>query len=501
MRSLLDDSRVALIRGEPRYANIPPYAPSEAMPEWPGLKIGCEDNPAYRAVRSLLHAWGCDPANWNTAAWNPLGEFIKPGDKVVVKPNLVCHRNHGERLFGITDTTGLVTQGSVIRVVLDYAAKALAGRGTIIIGDCPLQGSNWNGLLKLVGLVELSEYAKRQFPGIEVIVRDYRLGRAEVINDQVRQRVVDESTRHEYLELDLGTDSLLVPLMENGYEFGVSQYPRYRMRDAHTPTVNKYVMHRDFVEADVMINLPKMKSHMKAGITCALKNFVGINGHKDYLPHFRFGSPKDGGDEYPDGSWLWHLGWYFAHKDWELEAGKRKSFYRSLARLCTRTQRFFGADPSAAGMSGGGWYGNDTLWRTVLDVNRAYLYFDREKKLMGETPSKQIRYLAILDGLVGGHKESPLSPSPVPCGFMLAAQNPLALDTVAAALMGLDWRKLKPIERGYSIDHRPLANFSADKIEIAGNTGAASVQEIYDQGLYMPFEASYGYRGHVEYQP
>ncbi|GEM_PF-5703185 len=30
-----------------------------------------------------------------------------------------------------------------------------------------------------------------------------------------------------------------------------------------------------------------MNSHMKAEITCALKNFVGINGHKDYLPHFR----------------------------------------------------------------------------------------------------------------------------------------------------------------------------------------------------------------------
>jgi len=500
MPSLLDDSRVVLIRAEPRYAQNPPYPPSEAWPEWPGMAPGGEDNPAYRAIRELLHSWGCDSANWNTPDWNPLREFIKPGDKVILKPNLVCHRNQGERLFGITDTTSLVTQGSVIRAVLDYAAKALQGAGTIIVGDCPLQGSNWNGILQLVGLREIADYAQRQFPGVEIIVRDYRLGKAQVAIGYVQKRIVDESTLDEYLELDLGADSLLVPLMTPGYEFGVSQYPRQRMRAAHTPTVNKYLMHRDFVEADVMINLPKMKSHMKAGITCALKNFVGINGHKDYLPHFRFGSPKDGGDEYPDGNWLWHLGWYFAHKDWDLEAGMRKSFFQSLSRACTRLQRMMGADPAAGGMSGGGWHGNDTLWRTILDVNRAYLYYDRQAKSMGQTISKQTRYLAILDGLVGGHKESPLSPTPVSCGFMLGAQNPLALDTVAAALMGLDWRKLKPIERGYQLSERPLASFSPEGIEIVGNTELNRVQEIYDQRVYVPFEASYGYRGHVEYQ-
>jgi len=499
--NLIDDRRVAVVRGEPRYASTPPYAPSEAYPEWPGQAIGTEDNPVYRALRELFHAWGCDVANWNTPDWNPLAEFIKPGDKVIIKPNLVCHSNQGSRLYGITDTTGLVTQGSVIRAVFDYAAKALAGSGTIIVGDCPLQGSNWKGIVKLVGFEELLDYAKSSFPGLTTIIRDYRLARANVSDGQVRERVVDESALAEYRELDLGSDSLLVPLMDPGYEFGVSQYPKYRMRAAHTPTTNKYVIHRDFVEAAVMINLPKMKSHMKAGITCALKNFVGINGHKDYLPHFRFGSPKDGGDEYPDGNWLWHLGWYFAHQDWELEAGKRKTIFRNLSRVCTRLQRWFGADPAQAAMSGGGWYGNDTLWRTVLDVNRAFLYYDREQKRMGETPSTQIRYLAILDGLVGGHRESPLSPTPVNSGLLMAAQNPLALDTVAAALMGLDWRKLKQIHEGYGIASRPLVTYSTADIVLTGNLGVARVEEIYQEKCYLPFDASYGFRGHVEYQP
>ena len=32
-------------------------------------------------------------------------------------------------------------------------------------------------------------------------------------------------------------------------------------------------------------SLPKLKTHKKAGITCALKNLIGINGNKEYLPH------------------------------------------------------------------------------------------------------------------------------------------------------------------------------------------------------------------------
>ncbi len=500
MQSFIEDPRVAVVREASRYPSDAPYAPSEAMPEWPGMALGTEDNSAYRAVRQLLLTWGCDKENQNTPAWNPLGDFVKPGNKVILKPNFVCHRNQGERLYGITDTLGLVTHGSVVRVVVDYVAKALNGSGTIVIGDCPLQGTNWPALVKLVGLQELVEYAQKNFPGIQVVARDYRLGRAHVVNDVVKQRVVDESNLEEYVELDLQSDSLLLPLMSNGYEFGVSQYAKHRMRAAHTPLVNKYLIHRDFVTADVMINLPKMKSHMKAGITCALKNFVGINGHKDYLPHFRFGSPSQGGDEYPDGNWLWHLGWYFAHRDWEMETGWNKYLFGRMSSLCHQFQRRLGADPAKAAMNGGGWHGNDTLWRTILDVNRAFFYYDRETKGMGQQPSKQIRYLAILDGLVGGHKESPLSPTPLNAGFMLAAQNPLALDTVAAALMGLDWRLLRQLAKGFDIASRPLVTYAPEQIEILGNLGIQRVQEIYDQELFKRFEASYGYRGHVEYQ-
>lgn len=51
------------------------------------------------------------------------------------------------------------------------------------------------------------------------------------------------------------------------------------------------------MDADVIINVPKPKTHRIAGMTAALKNFVGINVRKEYLPHHTMGDHSTGGDE------------------------------------------------------------------------------------------------------------------------------------------------------------------------------------------------------------
>ncbi len=98
--------------------------------------------------------------------------------------------------FGITDTLSLVTHGSVIRTVLDYAAKALKGSGTITIGDCPIQGTKWDQVVKLVGLDQLVDYAKASYPGIQFILRDYRLARAVTSDGKRNPASRDESAKH-----------------------------------------------------------------------------------------------------------------------------------------------------------------------------------------------------------------------------------------------------------------------------------------------------------------
>jgi len=57
-----------------------------------------------------------DRYNYNTAKWNSFKELIKTGDVVVLKPNMVMHKN-GNKQF---TTDCLITHGSIIRAILDY---------------------------------------------------------------------------------------------------------------------------------------------------------------------------------------------------------------------------------------------------------------------------------------------------------------------------------------------------------------------------------------------
>jgi hypothetical protein len=52
--------------------------------------------------------------------------------------------------------------------------------------------------------------------------------------------------------------------------------------------------------ADVFINLHKMNVHKKTGVTLNLKNLVGINVDKNWLPHHSEGYPRNGGDQFLD---------------------------------------------------------------------------------------------------------------------------------------------------------------------------------------------------------
>ena len=52
-----------------------------------------EHNQVYEAVREALHIYQMDNDNYGTDSWNPLGELIKLGDNVIIKPNLVMDYN------------------------------------------------------------------------------------------------------------------------------------------------------------------------------------------------------------------------------------------------------------------------------------------------------------------------------------------------------------------------------------------------------------------------
>jgi uncharacterized protein (DUF362 family) len=497
MSSSPEDPVVALVREDPMYPSAPPFDPSEQYPEWPDACVGGEDNAAYRGVRAALHALGLDQARFGTPQWNPFGDIVRPGDHVLLKPNFVSHRNLLDPVRGDTDC--LVTHGSVIRAVLDYTAKALNGRGTITIADCPIQSTDWDALLGVVGVPEIVGAVRRAFPAIPIEVIDCRLGVSTVRAGGAVERS-ERTNDAAAVELELGSDSLLVPITRAGHDFGVTHYGRRRMRAAHTPTRHAYLIGRRFLECDVFLNLPKLKSHQKAGVTCALKNLVGINAHKDYLPHFRFGSPSGGGDEYPDGNWFWHVLWWLRHQEWERDRGRRKQLWAFLARAATALLPVLAGRPRAAtSLGGGGWHGNDTLWRTVLDINRL-LFHRAARRGVPAGASPGLRYLAIVDGLIGGDRESPLFPSRVASGVILAGRNPVAVDVVAATVMGFDWHRIPQLREAFSIPTLPLAVFEPDEIRVRSNGGEAPLVDVMREN-FVPFVPSFGYRGHIERAP
>src|SRR6266446_4656454 len=88
-------TRVAVLRSDTtEYAAKAPFHPAAAFPELAraGLMLGVDaSNGVYGAVRDMLALLRLDQGNLNTPGWNPLGTYIRRGDKVVIKPNFVLH--------------------------------------------------------------------------------------------------------------------------------------------------------------------------------------------------------------------------------------------------------------------------------------------------------------------------------------------------------------------------------------------------------------------------
>lgn len=131
--------KVGIIRDDQiDYCREAPFHPGEKYPEYPFGHTG-GDNSCYAGVRELFRLMRMDEANFGRASWNPLGEIIRPGDHVFIKPNFVRHYNH---VGGIEP---LITQGSVIRAVLDYVHIATKDSGLITIGDSPYLDAGYYG--------------------------------------------------------------------------------------------------------------------------------------------------------------------------------------------------------------------------------------------------------------------------------------------------------------------------------------------------------------------
>ncbi len=248
----------------------------------------------------------------------------------------------------------------------------------------------------------------------------------------------------------LGSDSFLADVDEFSKNFRVTKYDPQVMNAHHAAGHHEYLIAGTVLNSDVVINLPKLKTHRKAGLTCCLKNIVGINGSKDYLPHHRVGAPVDGGDEYPSRC-LWKKLGSKLYDAIESHPGRGTNRVRfALLRACRRLARLNNADPHYEGS----WHGNDTIWRTVLDLNHL-LTFARKDGTVAPSPQRQI--FNIVDAAIVGGGEGPLRPDPVNAGLVLAGRESALVDAFAARLVGFDPEKIPTIRHG-------LAHLPADAV-------------------------------------
>jgi uncharacterized protein (DUF362 family) len=381
-----------------------------------------------------------------------LGSVVPPGASVLMKPNWVYHRNEAQ-----AGLECLNTHPSFILAALRAVAACRPSR--ILIGDSPIQGCELDWIAG-PGFAEAAQRAAGEIP-VELV--DFR--RVRVPTGGLREgRVGTGRGDDRYVLFDLGSESLLEPISVPEGRFRVTMYDPSLMRRSHGPGRHQYLLCREAFEADVFINLPKLKTHRKAGVTIALKNLVGINGNKDYLPHHRIGGSWSGGDCYAGLDPVRRAAEYFLDRANGAAGTPEYERWRRRAQRMISIQRRLGRPTDLEG----GWHGNDTCWRMALDLNRLLLHGRADGTI---APAPQRRIISIVDAVVAGQAEGPLAPEPLPLGCVLAGDDSPAIDWMGASLLGLDPAKISLVRESFGTMAYPLTSLRSDEIRAAWRQG------------------------------
>jgi hypothetical protein len=327
--------------------------------------------------------------------------------------------------------------------------------------------------------------------GLPVGARDLRLFVAE---QNLLGRVTSVEQRDDAgqaVEIDLSDESLLAQLAGSPRpRFRVADYDPRRTEAFHADGSHRYVIHREVLEANVIVSLSKLKTHEKVGVTCGLKGFVGAVAHKDCLAHHRFGSPAGGGDEYPSA-------WGFLQplsrfQDW-LGTCPHGARYRAPLEIGDRSLRRLLRRLGA--IQGGAWSGNDTCWRMALDLARILHHADRDGILHG-TPQRV--HLSLIDGVVAGEGEGPLAPTPVRSGVLLFGDDVVRTDRAACRLMGFDPARIPLVARASAPMRFGVAPRAAGEVVFDGRTLPESALAPV---AGRPFEPPRGWRDQLGARP
>lgn len=415
---------------------------------------------------------------------------IKPGMKVVLKPNLVQQSRDQD-----DDWDYVVTHPVVISAVMDAVLEKLAGNGEIVIADAPMTPTRFGELLAHYPVLEWKK--KNREKGIKFSIIDLRdeewfnapngiiLKALPLPGDPMGKLIYDlQDDASEFYNKSSGSQ---------GY-YG-ADYDIKETNDAHNGHNNKYSVSKTVMTADFFINIPKLKTHKKAGITCCLKNLVGINTNKNFLPHHTSGTPNQGGDQFSNSD---------IHRNIEssitVTAKKVVNRFKFLTPILVPLKnlaiKIWGDNKKTP--RSGGWYGNDTLWRTILDLNKVLLYGKSDGSLKPDDYSMKMPYVAIVDGILAGDGNGPLAPDKVDAGFLLMGCNPVAIDYIAAKIMGFDYKEIPSLAHASYCKKYKIADFmQKDVLCEIDDCNEYTVDKIPAEKI-KHFRAASGWIGHIE---
>lgn len=452
------------------------YHPSCKYPEYPFSKaeISESENAVYDMVRLSFYGLQLDEKNFGTASWNPFGDVIKPGDVVLIKPNMVNNYETQSQY----DCT--LTHPSIVRAAIDYCIIAKAGQ--IILGDAPIQGADMDKIRNSCHYDEIIRFY--QSKQINVVWKDFR---NLIVNSErgMLKPLKQGANSSDIVTVDLGKHSK--HYTDSGkHSYGICGYTDESINRNHCDKTGRhiYAVAQTMLDADVIINLPKPKTHRFAGITGAQKNFVGICPDKETLPHYKSGTKCCGGDESNKNTVLSKIisGTYKKYlKSCKEEQYKFANFYYFIYACCGKAK-------SKMLFTHGAWYGNDTIWRTIIDLNKIVFYCRKDGVL--DFSKKQRLVFTIGDMIIAGENDGPLHPDSKKLGIILSSHNCAVFDALFCKITGFDKENIPTVR--HSLKNTWLCPWKEEDIIVYSNCSEFNRKVINK----ITFPASFHFQPH-----
>lgn len=431
--------------------------------------------PAPNRVLVLRTAEPVEHGEQVAGSWAHLRGSPEP---LLFKPNLINHRH----LFG-GDHSAVVTQPEVVDLAW-AVADALELTGQRAVADAPQGDADFQRLLESSGL---EDWGRKR--GVELV--DLRNERYEEFGGVATQRHALPGDPAGRVLVDLGELSAFHGV--SGRTYYGADYDIAYTNEHHSNGRHQYRFSGTALGSGIVMNLPKLKTHKKAGVTVSLKNLVGLNVDKNLLPHHSLGTPNDGGDAYAESASSQKLeGRILRRLKPVMSRSKLVARGAGLAKPLAR--RVFGDTQEV--VRSGNWWGNDTLWRMIHDLNRILIYA-RPDGSVAETPQR--RTVSLVDGVMAGEGKGPEGPDPVQANVVVAGTDFVAVDIVAATLMGFDYRKIPHLARALDPHPLPLTKIAVDDLTVESNVPEwdRNLWEI-DPKTMFSFRPHFGWEGHIE---